>query len=56
MTERQKLIRERGLAKAREMAKEYNVTSKDMKYTGLMIWAVLIIMSISIIQSIIILL
>lgn len=56
MTERQRLIRERGLAKAREMAKEYNITSKERAYTGLMIRTVLITMTIAIIQSLIILL
>jgi hypothetical protein len=56
MTERQRLIRERGLAKAREMAKDYKITSKERDYTGLMIWTVLITMTIAIIQSLIILL
>lgn len=56
MTDRQRLIRERGLAKAREMAREYNITSRDRDYTGLMIRTVLITIAIAIIQSLIILL
>ena len=52
MTDRQRQIRERGLAKAREMSREYAITSRLRKETNIFLKASLILLTIAIIQSI----
>ena len=56
MTNRQKAIRERGLAKAREMAKTHKITREDREMTETMVLIAITAIIIGTIQSIIILL
>jgi hypothetical protein len=56
LTDRQIAIRERGLAKAREMAKTHRITRKDRSDMEIMIKTTLVLLTIAIIQSIYILL
>jgi len=56
MTSRQKKIRETGLAKARQMSREYSITSAQRRQTMIYVKATLILMGIAIIQTLYILL
>lgn len=56
MTERQRKIRERGLAKAREMNREYSITSAARRDTIMLVKWTLILMAFAAAQTLYILL
>ena len=55
MTDRQRAIRENGIAKARSMAKNHHMTSSDREYQYAYVIAAAIIAVIALTQSLIIL-
>ena len=52
MTERQRKVRERGLARAREMNREYSITSSTRRDTMMLVKWTLILMAFAAAQTI----